>query len=57
MKKIIFILVFLINLGVIIYFWAIKSGALLGLGSAGLFISLGRITGLIAVYLTLWQLV
>ena len=57
MKKTLFILVFLTNLGIIFYFWAIKSSTLLGFGSAGLFISLGRIAGLIAVYLVLWQLV
>jgi predicted ferric reductase len=57
MKKIFFILFFFINLGVIFCFWALQSGDLLFLGSAEAFISLGRITGLLAVYLVLWQLV
>jgi len=57
MKKFLFILIFFLNLGIIFYFWALKSGALLSFGTAGLFISLGRITGLLAVYLVLWQLV
>jgi len=57
MKKLLLILIFFLNLGIIFYFWFIKSGDLLFLGPAGLFISLGRITGLLAVYLVLWQLV
>ena len=57
MKKILFLGIFLLNLIIIFYFWFDRSGALLISGQVGLMIALGRITGLLAVYLILWQLV
>ncbi len=57
MKKTGFILIFLANLGVIFTAWWLQSGSLLLSSQAGLFIALGRITGLVAVYLILWQLI
>lgn len=57
MKKIGYILIFLSNLIFIFYLWFDQSGAMLSMGSAPLFISLGRICGLVAVYLILWQLI
>ncbi len=57
MKKLALAAIFLINLGIIIYLWSSQSVRFLSAGQAGLFISLGRLVGLLAVYLVLWQLV
>jgi len=57
MKKVFFLFIFLINLLIIFYFWYLRSGLLLTYNQAGLFIALGRIAGLLAVYFVLWQLV
>lgn len=57
MKKGGFLLIFLANLGIIFYFWLSQSGGLLLSGPAGFFIAFGRIAGLLAVYLILWQLI
>lgn len=58
MKKFLFLLIFLANLGLIFYLWFSQSGSLLlGASPSGMFIALGRITGLLAVYFILWQLV
>jgi len=57
MKKIVFYLVFFVNLSIILYFWFGQSGDLLLNSQAGFFVSLGRICGLLAVYFILWQLV
>ena len=51
-------LVFLTNLAIIFYFWLDNSGYLLVSGvTADFFIALGRITGLLAVFFVLLQLV
>lgn len=57
MKKAIYLLFFFANVGIIFYFWLLRSGDLLSGGGPGVFIALGRICGLLAVYLVLWQLV
>jgi len=57
MKKVGYLLIFLANLVIIFYFWLSQSGGLLLSGPSGAFIALGRIAGLLAVYLILWQLV
>lgn len=57
MKKFFWLAFFAANLGIIFFIWWQKSFTLLSLGTAPMFISLGRLTGLIAVYLILWQLV
>jgi len=57
MKKGGFLLIFLANLTVIVIFWLSQSGRLLFSTPSDLLIALGRIAGLLAVYLILWQLV
>jgi predicted ferric reductase len=57
MKKILVLGAFILNIAIIFYFWFDRSGTLLTSGQAGLMIALGRISGLLAVYLILWQLV
>lgn len=57
MKKIITLITFLISLGIIVYFWLIQSGSLMQAGSSGIYVSLGRLAGLLAVNFVLWQLV
>lgn len=57
MKKAIYLLFFFANIGIIFYFWFLRSGGLLLGGGPGVSIALGRICGLLAVYLVLWQLV
>ncbi|MFA6514173.1 MAG: ferredoxin reductase family protein [Patescibacteria group bacterium] len=57
MKKVLFLGLFIVNLIIILYFWFDRSGSLLSFGQTGLIIALGRIFGLLAVYLVLWQLV
>lgn len=57
-KKIIYPGLFILNLGIILYFWWQGSSAMLFSHTlSGVFISIGRITGLLAVYLVLVQLV
>lgn len=57
MKKAFLIIIFLANLAIIACLWFSQSGRFLSVGQAGAFISLGRLVGLLAVYLVLWQLV
>ncbi len=57
MKKIFLFITFLVSIGIIFYFWFLRSGSLLNTGQTGLFIALGRLAGLLAVYFVLWQLI
>jgi len=57
MKKLLIFGIYIINLAVIIYFWILGSGSLIGSGSTGTMMALGRLTGLLAVYFILWQLI
>jgi len=56
LQKLIWLLIFLANLGIILFIWWRQSGDLLFMSRAGIFIAFGRLTGLLAVYLVLWQL-
>lgn len=49
-KRISLLLFFLLNLGIILYFFFLESS------TATLYIALGRITGLLGVYLVLWEI-
>lgn len=55
-KKDLLFFLFLIGLAIIFYSWIVQSGSLLFSGPGGLFTSLGRITGLLAVYGVIIQL-
>lgn len=55
MRKITIYFLFLLNLLVIVGFWSSNSGVLLGQGFGNLFLSLGRLFGLLAVYFILLQ--
>ncbi len=58
LKKIFFYCLFLANLLIIFFFWGNYSGRLIwDSDPAGLFIALGRLTGLLAVYFVLLQLI
>ena len=57
MKKFLIFGIYFVNLIIILYFWFLRSGALINTGPANTMMALGRLTGLLAVYLILWQLV
>lgn len=58
LKKLLIYLLFVLNLGVVFYFWGSQSGALLFDGNTyDLLLSLGRICALLAVFFILLQLI
>ncbi|MFZ2190040.1 MAG: ferredoxin reductase family protein [Candidatus Magasanikiibacteriota bacterium] len=57
MKRFFLFLLFIANLAIVVYFWWVKSGSMLFDGQVAMLISLGRITGLLAVFFILLQLI
>lgn len=57
MKKILSYLLSILLVIPVLYFWWAHSGAMLLSGGASMYISLGRITGLLGVYAMLWQMI
>ncbi|MEI7619944.1 MAG: ferredoxin reductase family protein [Candidatus Falkowbacteria bacterium] len=56
MKKFIIYFFSALSLGLIFWFWGKNSGALMWGDQSDVFVSLGRLTGLLAAYFILWQL-
>ncbi|KKQ27953.1 MAG: oxidoreductase [Candidatus Magasanikbacteria bacterium GW2011_GWC2_37_14] len=56
-RRFLLYLLLLANLVIIFYFWSLNSGAMLLDGGTQMYLSLGRITGLLAVFFILLQLI